>query len=69
MKNTKFVVKVNRAGAHAPEYVRRIDPTPIQMTTNRQLALVMGKFTAEDAVKSLQNSRCSPELVAVEVGA
>jgi hypothetical protein len=25
----------------------------------------MGQFTAEDAAKSIQNSRCSPELVRV----
>jgi hypothetical protein len=69
MKNTKFVVKVNRGGTRAPEYVQRIDLAPIQTTTNRKLALVMGRFTAEDAVKSLQNSRCSPELVSVQVSA
>ena len=69
MKNTKFVVKVNRGGTHTPEYVLRVDPTPIQMTTNRKLALVMGKFMAEDAVKSVQTVRCSPELVSVQVGA
>ena len=68
-ENTKFVVKVSRGGTHAPEYVQRIDRTPIQTTTNRKLALVMGRFTAEDAVKSLQNSRCSPELVSVQVSA
>jgi hypothetical protein len=39
------------------------------MTFNRKLALVMGRFTAEDAVKSIQNSRRIPELVSVEVGA
>jgi len=69
MKNTKFVVKVNRGGTRAPEYVQRIDRAPIQTTTNRKLALVMGRFTAEDAVKSIQNSRRSPELVSVQVGA
>ncbi len=69
MKNTKFIVKVNRGGTHVLEYVRRIDRTPIQTTINRKLALVMGRFTAEDAVKSLQNSRCSPELVSVQVRA
>ena len=69
MKNTKFVVKVNRGGTRAPQYVQRIDQTPIQTTTNRKLALVMGRFTAEDAVKSLQNSRCSTELVFVQVSA
>jgi len=69
MKNTKFVVKVNRGGTRAPEYVQRIDRTPILTTTSRKLALVMGRFTAEDAVKSIQNSRRSPELVSVQVGA
>jgi hypothetical protein len=67
MKNTKFVVKVNRGGTRALEYVLRIDRTPIQMTTNRRRALMMGRFTAEDAVKSIQNSRCCPELVPVHV--
>jgi len=69
MKNTKFVVRVNRGGTRAPAYVLRIDRTPVQTTTDRKLALVMGRFTAEDAVKSIQNSRCSPELVSVQVSA
>jgi len=67
MKTIKFVVKVNRGGTRAAEYVQRIDPTPIQMTTDRKLALIVGKFTAEDAVKSLQNSRCIPELESVHL--
>ena len=67
MTNTKFIVKVDRGGAHAPKYVQRIDRTPIRTTTDRKLALVMGKFTAEDAVKSLQTSQCIPELVSVQV--
>ena len=67
MKNTKFVVKVNRGSTRATEYVQRLDLKPIQMTPNRKLALVMGRFTAEDAVKLLQNSRCTPELVSVQV--
>ena len=65
MKNTKFIVRVNRGGTRTPEYVQRIDRAPFQRTTNRKLALLMGRFTAEDAVKSIHNSRCSPELVAV----
>jgi hypothetical protein len=69
MKIIKFVVKVNRGGSRAPQYVQRADSTPIQMTTSRQLALVMGRFTAEDAVKSLQNSRCIAELESVRVNA
>ena len=69
MRNTKFVVKVNRGGTHATEYVQRIDLTPIQTTSNRKLALVMGRFTAEDAIRSMQSSQCSPELVSVRVSA
>jgi hypothetical protein len=69
MTNIKFVVRVTRGGTRAPAYVQRIDPTPIQMTTNRKLALMMGKFTAEDAVKAIQNSQCVPELVPVQVNA
>jgi hypothetical protein len=67
MKNIKFVVKVNRGGNLVPVFVQRIDRTPVQLTTNRKLALMMGKFTAEDAVKSLQTSHRMPELVPVQV--
>jgi len=59
MKNTKFVVRVNRRGALTTQYMQRVDLTPIQMTPERKLALVMGRFTAKDAVKSLQNSASS----------
>jgi len=68
MKTIKFVVKVNR-GTRAPEYVQRVDPTHLHMTTNRKLALVMGKLSAEDAVNALRNSRCIPELESVQVSA
>jgi hypothetical protein len=67
MKKTKFVVKLNRGATLAPEFVQRVDRTAIQMTTNRKLALVMGKFMAEDMIKSLQNSRRIPELISVQV--
>jgi hypothetical protein len=69
MKNIKFVVKVNRSGTRGTEYVQRVDRTPIQTTTSRKLALVMGRFTAEDAIKAIQTSRCNPELVSVVVPA
>jgi hypothetical protein len=65
VKNIKFVVKVNHGDIRAAEYVQRIDRIPVQMTTNRSMALLMGRFTAEDPVKSMQTSRCSPELVSV----
>jgi len=66
MKTTKFVVRASRVGTAAAEYVQRIDRTPIQMTTNRRQALAMGRFTAEDAVRSIRNSRYHPELVPVQ---
>jgi hypothetical protein len=65
--STKFVVKVNRSGIRTPQYVQRIDRIPLQMTGNRKLALMMGRFTAEDVVKSIRNPHCSPELVSVPV--
>jgi hypothetical protein len=68
MKNIKFVVKVSR-GSLAPTFVQRNDKTPLQMTTNRKLALMMGKLTAEDAAKSIENSKCVTELVPVPVSA
>jgi hypothetical protein len=67
MKNTKFIVKIDRGGTRVPEYVQRIDLTAIHMTPNRKLALMMGRFTAEDAAQFLHNSRCSPQLVSVRV--
>lgn len=66
---TKFVVKVTRSGTRAAQYVQRTDKSPIQMTTNRKLALIMGKLTAQDAVESLQGARCSTELLSVQVPA
>jgi len=66
MKNTNFVVKVVR-GTRAAQYVQRIDRSPVQTTLKRNLALVMGKFTAEDVVNSLGNSRWIAELVPVRV--
>ena len=66
MKNTKFMVKVVR-GTRAAEYVQRIDRSPVQTTLKRNLALVMGKWAAEDLVNSLGNSRCIPELIPVQV--
>ena len=54
--------EVTRRGTRAHEYVQRVDPAPIHTTTNRKWAPVMGRYTAEEAVKSLQKSRCIPEL-------
>jgi len=65
----KFVVKVNRTGTKAPSYVLRTDRLPIQTTSNRKLALVMGRFAAEDAMNSLKSPHSTPELVMVKVTA
>jgi hypothetical protein len=67
MRQTKFLVKLNRRGTLVPQYVQRVDPAPIQTTTDPELALVMGRFTAEDTAKSMQNTRCSPEILSVPV--
>ena len=61
------MVKVVR-GTRATEYVERIDRCPVQLTLKRNLALPMGKLTAEDVVNSLASSRCIPELVPVQIG-
>jgi len=44
-----------------------MDRTPIQMTPNRKLALIMGRFTAEAAIKAITTWQCTPELVPVMV--
>jgi hypothetical protein len=68
MKKIKFLVKTNRnGGTRLTEYVQRIDRIPIQLTADRKRALVMGRLTAEDAVKSIQTARCAPQLVPVTV--
>ena len=67
--NTKFLVKINRGRARATQYVQRIDKTPIQLTLNSKLALMMGRLTAEDAIASIRTSHCNPELVSVSVKA
>ena len=47
------------------QYVLRIDRKPIETTSKRNLALIMGKFTAEDVIKTFEKSRSVPELVPV----
>jgi len=69
MTNVKFVVKVQRGGNRGLEYIQRLDRLPVQMTSDRKLALIMGRLTAEDAVKTVQTARCSAELVSVRVSA
>jgi len=69
MVNTKFIVKLNHIGKRGAEYVLRIGETPVRTTNKLKLAMVMGKFTAEDVIKSIDNARCKAELVSVKVSA
>ena len=64
---TKFLVKVGRTGVGKSQYVLRVRPASVDITSDRKLALIMGKLTAEDAIATIQNTRCKPELVAVRV--
>lgn len=67
MKYTKFVVKVSRIGTPGVEYVHRIDRKPVQTTLERNLALLMGRVTAMEVLESFKKSRCTPEIIAVQV--
>jgi hypothetical protein len=69
MKITKFVVKVNRGGTPHLNSCSGLIGLPSRRQPTVKLALVMGRFTPEDAVKSLNNSRRSPELESVQVSA
>lgn len=61
MTNTKFVVKVIRG--RYQQYVRRLDRAP-RLNDERPLARTPHqKTTAEDVVHTIQNPRCSAELV------
>jgi hypothetical protein len=62
MKTIKFVVKVNR-GTRAPEYVQRVDPTPLHMTTNPKLALLMGRLTAEERCRITRKLPVQPGVI------
>jgi hypothetical protein len=56
MRKTKFLVKVVH-GARAAEYVQRSDRNPVQTTLKRNLALAIARWTGEDVVSCLGNSR------------
>ena len=65
----KFIVKLNHLGKRGAEYVQQIDETLVRTTNKLKLALVMGKFTAENVAKSMENARCKAELISVQVTA
>jgi hypothetical protein len=65
----KFLVKVNRTTTRVPIYVLKMGDGPIQTTSSRKLALLMGKFAAEDAIESLRKRGSESEMLPVRVPA
>ena len=53
VKTIKFVVKLNRGG-RAAEYVQRVDPAPIYMTTNPKLALLVSPTSSSEFATATQ---------------
>jgi hypothetical protein len=68
MTNTKFIVKLNRVGARGPQYLVQMGKS-VKTTSDRRLALAMGKYTAQDAIASIQSVRCTGELIPIKVPA
>ena len=66
MKNTKFIVKVNRMGARGPQYLVATGKS-VKTTSDRRLALAMGKYTAQDAIDCIQSARCTGELIPIQL--
>jgi hypothetical protein len=66
MMNTKFIVKLNYVGKRGAEYVNGLTRRQSGQQTSSSGDL-MGKFTAEDVVKSIENARCKAQLVSVRV--
>jgi len=69
MQNTKFLVKLKRVGGHGPQYLLEIGKSSIKTTSERKLALLMGKYTAQDAIEYIQSARCVGELVPIKITA
>ena len=68
MKNTKFLVKLKRVGARGPQYLLQVGKS-VKTTSDQKLALVMGKYTAQDAIDSIQSARCTGELIPIKIPA
>jgi hypothetical protein len=69
MQNTKFLVRLKRVGANSPQYLLGISKSAIKTTSERKLALLMGKYTAQDAIDCIQSARCVGELVPIKITA
>jgi hypothetical protein len=68
VKNTKFIVKLNRVGARGPQYLLEMGKS-VKTTSERRLALAMGKYTAQDVIDSIQSARCTAELIPIKMPA
>ena len=53
---------------HGSQYLLQMDKS-VKTTSERSLALVMGKYTAQDAIDSIQSARCVGELIPVKIPA
>ena len=65
----EILVKLTRVGAHGPQYLLEIGKKAIKTTSERKLALLMGKYTAQDAIDCIQSARCVGELVPIKISA
>ena len=68
MTNTKFIVKLNRVGARGPQYVIEMGRS-VKTTSERRLALATGKYTAQDAIDSIQSAGCTGEVILIKIPA
>ena len=68
MTGTKFIVKLNRTGARGTQYVSEMGKL-VKTTSERKLALAMGKYTAQDAIDSIQSAHCTGELIPIRIPA
>jgi hypothetical protein len=68
MKNTKFLVILNRVGSRRPQYLLEMGKR-VKTTSERRLALLMGKLTAQDAIDGIQSAHCTAKLVPIETAA
>ena len=53
----------------SPELAGDRQKKAIKTTSERKLALLMGKYTAQDAIDCIQSARCVGELVQIKISA
>lgn len=55
-------------GARGPQYVSEMGKL-VKTTSERKLAFPMGKYTAQDAIDSIQSASCTGELIPIRIPA